>query len=422
MSTRDVIQTIAIMLGAGLVSELVATALRLPPMLVLLGMGAVLGPSVSGSLDVPLDSIGVELLLTLGVSFILFHGGLGLSLRVLQKVALGLGLLVVPGVIVTAGITGAVASVAFGLSFEEGLLIGAVLAATDPAILIPLFEWLPVRTKVMQTIIAESAFNDVTSAVLALSLASFVLGGEGSLTTPFVEFVTDLAVSTALGVAFGVLLAVVISNRRLGIWREFPAVASLVVVSTGYFSIDWSGGSGYMGAFLAGLIVANMDVLGLGMHSEHEAQLRSFVDVVAHVVVILVFITLGANLPFDQFPEYALPALATLAVFVFVARPATAFLSLAPDRRGEWSLNEIAFMAWVRETGVVPAAVAGLLVARGISIGDQLVTTVALAIVVTLGLQSTTKPWLAGRLGLYERAEPAVAGDEPAGPQASSTS
>jgi cell volume regulation protein A len=158
------------------------------------------------------------------------------------------------------------------------------------------------------------------------------------------------------------------------------------------------------------------------MHSEHEAQLRSFVDVASDVVVIFVFITLGANLPFDQFPDYALPALATLAAFVFLARPVTAFLSLAPDRRGEWSLNEIAFMAWVRETGVVPAAVAGLLVARGISIGDQLVTTVALAIVVTLGLQSTTKPWLAGRLGLYERTEQAGAGDEPAGSQASNTS
>jgi cell volume regulation protein A len=411
MSAEDVIQTVAIVLAAGLVSELLARALRLPPMLVLLGAGALLGPSVAGWLDLPLDSIGIELLFTLGVSFILFNGGLELSLRVLQKVALGLGLLVVPGVIVTAAITGAVAAAVFGLSFEEGLLIGAVLAATDPAILIPLFEWMPVRAKVMQTIIAESAFNDVTSAVLALTLASFVLEGEESLTSPLVEFVTDLAVSTALGVAFGVLLALVISTRRFGIWREFPALASLLVVSTGYFSIDWLGGSGYMGAFLAGLIVANMDVLGLGMRSEHEAQLRSFVDVVSDVVVIFVFVTLGANLPFDQFPEYALPALATLGALIFLARPVTAAVSLAPDRRGAWSVSEITFMAWVRETGVVPAAIAGLLVARGISMGEQLVTTVALAIVVTLGLQSTTKPWLAGRLGLTE----------PDDPQASST-
>jgi NhaP-type Na+/H+ or K+/H+ antiporter len=51
----------------------------------------------------------------------------------------------------------------------------------------------------------------------------------------------------------------------------------------------------------------------------------------------------------------------------------------------------------------VPAAVASLLVAEGIQIGDELVTTVALAIVVTLLLQSTTKPWLARKLRLLER-------------------
>jgi cell volume regulation protein A len=406
MSTQDIIKTLAITLGAGLVSELVANALRLPRMLVLLGAGALLGPYVLDLLDLPLDSIGIQLLLTIGVSFILFNGGLGLSVRVLQKVAIGLGLLAIPGVLITAVITGAAATWAFGLPFQEGLLIGAVLASTDPAILIPLFERLPMRTKVVQTIIAESAFNDVTGAVLSLTLAAFVLEGGGSFTSPAYEFVLDLAISTALGILFGVLLAVVISNRRLGIWREFPAVASLLVVTTGYFSIDSAGGSGYLGAFLAGLIVANMDVLGLGMHSEHDEQLRSFVDVVADIVVIFVFIALGANLPFDQFPEYALPALATLAVFIFVARPVTVIACLGPDRRGEWSLREIAFMAWVRETGVVPAAVAGLLVAKGISIGDQLVTTVALAIVVTLLLQSTTKPWLAGRLGLLDSKAP----------------
>jgi potassium/hydrogen antiporter len=81
----------------------------------------------------------------------------------------------------------------------------------------------------------------------------------------------------------------------------------------------------------------------------------------------------------------------------------TVLTSLLPDRRGRWTPQEIAFVSWTRETGVVPAAVASLLVAEGIPIGDELVTTVALAIVVTLLLQSTTKPWLARKLRLLER-------------------
>ena len=75
MTTKDVILTITLMLAAGLGAELLAELLRVPPMLLLLGAGALLGPSVAGAIDIPLDSMGAELILTLGVSFILFHGG-----------------------------------------------------------------------------------------------------------------------------------------------------------------------------------------------------------------------------------------------------------------------------------------------------------------------------------------------------------
>jgi len=402
VSAQDVTQTVALMLAAGLVSELVAGLLRLPRMVVLVGAGAILGPHVLDALDLPLENVGVQLLLTLGVSFILFHGGLGLSFRVLQRVWVGLGLLAVPGVILTAAVTGSVAALAFGLPFDVGLLIGAVLAPTDPAILIPLFERLRVRPKVVQTIIAESALNDPTGAVLALAVAAFVLEGGGSLSEPLGEFVKDIGISTGLGILFGLALAVAVSNRRVGVWRESPAIAVMLIVSAGYFSIDSAGGSGYLGAFIAGLIVGNLDVLGLDMHERHELAMRSFVAVVADVMVILVFITLGANLPFDSFGDYALPALATLAALIFLARPLTVLACLLLDRRGGWTREEIAFLCWTRETGVVPAAVAGILVAAGVPNENELVTTVALAIVVTLLLQTTTKPWLARRLELHE--------------------
>jgi cell volume regulation protein A len=402
VSARDIIETLTLMLAAGLAAELIAAAVRLPRMILLVAAGAILGPHVAGAIELPLDSSGIQILLTLGVSMILFHGGLGLSITILRKVAVGLGLLAVPGVILTAVVTGSTAAAAFGIPFENGFLIGAVLASTDPAILIPLLERMRVRPKVVQTIIAESAFNDVTGAVLALAVAAFVLQGEGSFSEPLVEFVKDLGISTALGVVFGLALAVVVSTHRIGVLRETPAVAALLVVSASYFTIDSAGGSGYLGAFLAGLIVGNMSELRLGMHTERATQLEYFAALAADIVVIFVFITLGANLPFDTFGDYALPALATLAVFIFVARPLTVLSSLLPDRRGAWTRAEIGFICWTRETGVVPAAVAGLLVSQGVPDGDELVTTVALAIIVTLALQSTTKPWLARRLGLTE--------------------
>jgi potassium/hydrogen antiporter len=404
VSAHDVIETLAIVFAAGLVSEVVAGFLRIPRMVVLLAAGAVLGPDAADWLDLPLDSVPIQILLTLGVSMILFYGGLGLSFAVLRPVAVGLGLLAIPGVVITALVTGGVAALAFDVPIEAGLLIGAVLAPTDPAILIPLFEHMRIRPKVVQTIVAESALNDVTGAVLALAFATVVIEGEGSLASPLGEFLVDLGISTALGAALGVVLAVAISTRRLGIWRESPVIAVLLVVVAGYFAIDYAGGSGYLGAFLAGLIVANMDRLGLGMHSHREDEMRLFTSASADIVVVFVFITLGANLPFGTMADEALPALATLAALILVARPLTVLACLLPDRLGRWRREELVFLSWTRETGVVPAALVGILVADGVDYEAELATVVALAIVVTLLLQSTTKAWLARRLGLNEPA------------------
>ncbi len=402
VSTKDIILTLGVMLVAGLACQVVADTARVPRMLVLLLGGTLLGPSGLDVIDVPLDSTGAELLLTLGVSFILFFGGMQLSARVLEQVAVGIALLAIPGVVLTALVAGSVAALAFDVSLSTGLLIGAVLAPTDPAILIPLFARIGIRQKIEQTAIAESALNDATGAVLALVLAGVVSTGESSIGDPVVEFLGDLAISTILGIAFGIVLSLVVSDRRTGVWTESAAIAVVAVVAVAYFSTDWAGGSGYLGAFLAGLIVGNMDRLGLGMHSEHERDMRSLVETVTEVVVILVFVVLGANLPWADIRDNFVPAVIVVASLIVLARPVTVLVCLGADRRGRWTREEITFLGWTRETGVVAAALAGLMVARGIPDAELIVTTVAVAIVATLALQTTTKTWLGRRLGLGE--------------------
>ena len=81
--------------------------------------------------------------------------------------------------------------------------MGAVLAPTDPAILIPLFIRSRLRPKVAQTVVAESAFNDPTGAALALALAGVLLSGDGSLAHPVEDFLVDLLISTVIGVVAG---------------------------------------------------------------------------------------------------------------------------------------------------------------------------------------------------------------------------
>ena len=320
----------------------------------------------------------------------------------LRNVWVGLGLLVLPGVVVTALVTGLVAHLVFDLSFTAALLLGAVLAPTDPAILIPLFIRSKLRPKVAQTVVAESAFNDPTGAALALALAGVVLSGDASVAEPVAEFAVDLGISTVIGVVAGVGLAAVISSRRAGVWRESSALAVLTVVTISYFSLDSAGGSGYLGAFLAGLIVGNMEHLGLAMHTVHEREMRIFSAGTADLVTLFVFVVLGANIPFDDLGEYLLPALAVLAALLLVARPLVVVACTLSDRRARWTPQEILFLCWTRETGVVPAALVGVLAGLGVPDVEIYASVVALAVVLTLLLQALPASRLAGRLGLLE--------------------
>ena len=87
--TQDILLTLSILLGAALAARFIASLLRVPEILLLVAFGALLGPSAVDVIDVPFESIGAQLLFTLGVSLILFYGGLNLSLDVLQRVWVG---------------------------------------------------------------------------------------------------------------------------------------------------------------------------------------------------------------------------------------------------------------------------------------------------------------------------------------------
>jgi potassium/hydrogen antiporter len=397
---QGVIVTIALLFSLGLVAQAAADATRLPRMLFLLAVGAAIGPSALGLIDVPLGSTTTNVVLTLGVSMILFHGGLHLSARVLANVAVSLTLLSIVGVAITALVCGAVAARVYGLPLEWGLLLGAILSPTDPAILVPLLERLRLEPKVAHVVIAESALNDPTGATLAIVFAAALVEGGRSLSSSVLDVASQIAVSSGVGIGCGVLLALLLSHSRAGIWRDASPIALVAGVTGAYVSTASAGGSGYLGAFIAGLIVGNMERLRLGMHSHHEQEFHTVVASAGNAFVILIFVVLGSNIPWHTVGSDLLPELAVLGTLLLVARPLAVLACMLPDRRARWNRRELAFLMWTRETGVVPAALAALMLSMGVPHASRIVGTVALAAIVTVSLQSTTKRWLAGRLGL----------------------
>ena len=113
--TDDVLLTLSLLLMGALLARFIASLIRIPEILVLVAIGAGFGPSALDVVDVPFESLGAQLMFTLGVSLILFYGGLSLSLPVLRRVWVTLSLLAVPGMLLTAAVVGATAHFAFDL-------------------------------------------------------------------------------------------------------------------------------------------------------------------------------------------------------------------------------------------------------------------------------------------------------------------
>ena len=120
----------------------------------------------------------------------------------------------------------------------------------------------------------------------------------------------------------------------------------------------------------------------------------------ALIMRMFIFILLGTQVDFGLMNQYLLGGVAVVVVFMLVARPVTVFLCALPDRRAKWSFKEMLFMCWTRETGVIPGALAGMLVGMKAP-GAQIIASVTfIAILMTILIQATTTKWLAKKLGL----------------------
>jgi cell volume regulation protein A len=117
---------------------------------------------------------------------------------------------------------------------------------------------------------------------------------------------------------------------------------------------------------------------------------------------MFIFILLGSQVNFALLHQYFWPALAVVAVFMLIARPITVIACALPDRQAQWTWQELVFMCWTRETGVIPGALAGMLVGMKAPHAEVIASVTFMAIIITIVTQATTAKWLAGKLNLLE--------------------
>ena len=400
---KQVLLLVAIVLSVGTAFGIAAQKLRVPDVALFLVAGMLVGPGVAGLVDVRADSALNQLILIFGACYILFDGGASLRLNVLKEVWITIVVLATVGVLISAVITGVAAYYFLGIPFIVALLLGSAIASTDPATLVPVFRQVRIKDRVAQTVMSESAFNDATGAIATFAVLGIALGkGEFSVPAALLDLVKQSGFGLIVGAALGYLAALLIAHEKLGFLREYAPLVSLMAVVGSYLAADGLQASGFMAVFVFGIAIGNKDRFGFRMEPGEQQRLDEFVLTTALIMRMFIFILLGAQVDFALMNRYLVAGIAVVVVFMLVARPVSVFLCALPDRRAKWSMREMLFMCWTRETGVIPGALAGLLMGMGAPEAKLIASVTFIAILMTILIQATTTRWLAAKLGLLE--------------------
>ena len=398
---KHVLAMFGIVLAAGTAFGLIANKLRVPDVAVFLLLGMLLGPEALGAVDIKADSALNQIILIFGSCYILFDGGASLRLKVLKEVWITIVILATVGVLITAFITGVAAYYLLGIPFMVALLLASTIASTDPATLVPVFRQVRIRDRVAQTVMSESAFNDATGAILTFAVLGIAMGkGEFSISAALWDLLQQASVGLVAGIVLGYLAALLIAHEKFGFMQEYAPLVSLMAVIGAYLGADGLQASGFMAVFVFGIVLGNKDAFGFEMSAGEQQKLEEYVMTTALIMRMFIFILLGAQVDFALMGKYLIGGVGVVLVFMLVARPATVFLCALPDRRTQWTLKEMLFMSWTRETGVIPGALAGLLLGMGAPEAKAIASVTFIAILMTILIQATTTRWLARKLGL----------------------
>jgi cell volume regulation protein A len=403
---KHTLLALGLVLAIGTVAALLAQKIRIPDVAVFLVAGIAIGPQALDLVQIKADSALNQIILLFGASYILFDGGAALRIEVLKKVWITIVTIATIGVLITAGITALAAHIILGASPMVALLLGATIASTDPATLVPIFRQIRISDRVAQTVTSESAFNDPMAAILSFSVLAAAMGsGEFSVLNAIFDLLKQSVIGIFAGTALGYLAAFLITHERWAFLAEYAPVVTLVAVIGAYFAADGLQASGFMAVFVFGIVLGNKEAFGLQMEAGEAQKLDEFVLTTAFIMRLFIFILLGAQVDFTLMGRYGLGGVAVVTILMLVARPATVFVCALPDRRARWTLREMLFMCWTRETGVIPAALAGLMLGLKAP-GAQLIASVTfIAILMTILIQAPTTQWLGRRLGLLQTDE-----------------
>ena len=402
-AAKQLLLSVGIILATGIFSGFLSQKIKIPDVVLFLVAGIILGPEMTGILHIAAESLVNQIILIFGACYILFDGGASIRLQILKEVWITLTVIATIGVLIMTVITGVVAHYVLAIPLITALLLGATIASTDPATIVPIFRQVKIRDRVSQTVMSESAFNDATGAIITFAVLAVSMGaGDISITSSILDILKQSGVGILMGALLGYLAIFLIAHEKYNFLEKYAPVVTLMAVIGAYLGADGLQSSGFMAVFVFGIMLGNKETFGIKMKKVEKDKLEEYISTTSLLMRMFIFILLGSQVDFSLMGQCLASGIIVVLAFMLVARPVTVFCCAYPDRRAKWSMNEIVFMCWTRETGVIPAALAGLLLGRKVPGAPIIAAVTFIAILMTILIQATTTKWLARKLGLLE--------------------
>ncbi len=388
MTDEQLILVAGGLLAAGIGAALLAGRLRVPGLILFLVLGMAIGTDGAGWIQFD----NYDMARTIGVValvVILFEGGLTAGWPEIRPVLRPAATLAVAGTLITALVTGLSATLLFGISTLEGLLLGSIVASTDVAAIFALLRGSTLNRKLARTLEGEAGSNDPVAVLLVVGFIAWIGDPSYGLGDMLWLFFRQLTIGLAVGALLGWLSVWAFRRVRLESAGLYP-VASIAAAALAYGLAATATGSGFLAVYVVGLWLGSSQIPA-------KRTIAAFHEGVAWVAQIVLFLTLGLLVFPSQLGDVLIPGTLLALILMFVARPLATVVCTAG--RG-YTTPERVVLGWAGLRGAVPVVLATFPVIAGVAGSLEFFNIVFFAVVLSTLLQGATFEPLARALGV----------------------
>ncbi len=381
----------AALLLASIVVSVISNRVGIPLLLIFLVLGMLAGEDGPGGIQFS-DFEVAYLIGTLALAVIIFDGGLRTRTDRFRVALWPAVSLAVVGVAATAAMLGVFAAWLFGLSWLEGLLLGALISSTDAAAVFSTLrsQGANLKQRVAATLEIESGSNDPMAILLTVVLLDLIAAGADRLEP--VQLLTALlsqfVIGGLIGYVGGRALGWIINRLDLisGLYPLLALAGGIVIFALA----TTSGGSGFLAIYLAGVVLGNMRL-------RSRQNILRVNDGLAWLSQIAMFLMLGLLVTPTDLIETAWQGLAVAMFLMLVARPLAVVLSLTPFL---FPWRDQAYIGWMGLRGAVPIVLATFPVMYGLENAAFYFNIAFFVVLISLIFQGMTVSGAARVLGI----------------------